>query len=374
MHTFTDPDRGTLHIERYVVEGRSFDVVLARTPDGERVIARAPRLPDDHTGTDLAQWREGLERELEITNTDCPSLVHGASLWNVEEAPAAVIVAPFVEGKRLDAWLADNGAANVDDEAIVRIARDVATAMADMNARGFVHRSPSPDHVIVSSDGSATLIGLGNAARKSEPACLAKDTSDDAYSAPEIHRERSGQFNTPRSDVYAFGMFLSFLATGERPTGEVSAPLTRTAWDRLQERHEGIALLIAKCTQPLQKQRFSSVAKLLPYLTLETLPTPKTEGFGPLALLAPWGRGEPDSLRVGHLSAGPLINRPKAPAEEAPVDPLDTPAPVVETTPIAPAAPMVAPPEDEGPPIVRWVISALVIALALYVLVVTASR
>lgn len=395
MHVFSDPTHGDLVVERHLLQGRNFDVVRARTADDRAVIARAARFEDlsgSGAETNAAQWTEAVEREVEMAASACPNLPSNPMLWRLPDTDVPVVVYDFVEGKRLDAWVADRGHDQVTDLEILTLARGIAVALADLHGRGFVHRNPGPEHVIVRPDGTPVLIGLANGSTKGGPACLAKSTVDDAYSAPEIQRELSGQFNTPRSDVYAFGMLLSFMATGERPTGDVGSPITRTAWDRLSARAEGISLVIAKCTQPLQKNRFPSMEKLIKFLEMDALPTPRTEGFGPLALLAPWGRGEPDSLRVGHLSPGPLVDRPRegaqaeTPAPTAALSDTDVPAAGAETAVAdAPEQPWKAvkpagyvPTEtkkmSEPIPWIRWTISAIIIVLVLYVAVVTASR
>lgn len=375
MHSFTDPKRGALRVDRLLVSGRSYDVARATRPDGSDVVARAPRFGAGAGPAEHADWRAAMEREVEMASSECARLPRNAALWQVADDDF-VVVYDRVDGKRLDAWLADQPDGRADDQAVLSIARDVAEAVADLNERGFIHRHIAPEHVLITPDGRAVLIGLSNGSRKNEPACLAKETGDDAYTAPETHRERGGHFNTPRADVYGFGMFLSYLATGERPTGDVGAPLTRTAFERLESRPDGLALVIAKCTQPLAKNRFPSMGRVRTYLTLEDLPTPRTPGFGPLALLAPWGRGEPTSLRVGHLSPGPLVDRPRAAEPSEPVADVCSDAP--DSAPADPATvaetdPLPGSSASGSRTYTAWIMSALIVAIAAWILISSIS-
>jgi serine/threonine protein kinase len=238
-----------------------------------------------------------------------------------------------------------------------------------LHRAGIVHRCLTPEHVIISDDGRATLIGLGNAALKSGPPPLYKTSVDEAFSAPETVNELSGRFNTPRADVYGFGLLASFAATAQRPTGSVHAPLTRVAAERLESQPEGVSLLIAKCLQPLQKNRIGSMRQILPLLEeVEALPTPTTAGFGPLIMLAPWfNDDDPGALRVGHLSPGPLVDRPK-PAEAPKAEPAPPPE-AKEAPPEIPAVPAPTIIEPVGLAPMSIAISAL-IAIATIIMVI----
>lgn len=315
MNQFIDPDRGTLELVQRIATGRSYDVLRVRDVSrGRDLVARAPRYLDG-TEDDREAWVDAAARELEATAGAPAHLPGDAELWMLDGSEP-VVCYPFIDGIRLDAWMAEHAPNGLDTATLLAFARDVAEALSELHSRGLVHRCLTPDHVLITPERRAVLVGLGNASRRSEPACSAKPTTDDAYSAPEILSELSGRFNTPRSDVFAFGMLMSFMATGQRPTGDGAAPLTRTAYERLVAGSTGVALLVARCIQPLQKNRIG-LDKLREHMSETTLPSESTVGFGSLALLTPWGAGGGIGLPVGHLSPGPLVDRPAASPQKA---------------------------------------------------------
>jgi hypothetical protein len=85
----------------------------------------------------------------------------------------------------------------------------------------------------------------------------------------------------------------------------------------------GISLLIARCMQPLAKNRFARVERFLPFCDIANLPTPQTKDFGMLQLPAPWSGAERPENRAtrSSLSAGPLISTEKRP-QAKPDDPI----------------------------------------------------
>ena len=297
-----------------------------------------------------------LALEQAVLCTEGAGLPGEARLLNAtvgDGAPAqSVLVLPWVAGKRLDRYVAENGPTGLDPEVAIGIARDVHSALEALHAAGFVHRRVCPEHVLVDAEGRATLIGMSHATARSSAHPGGGTFESDPYAAPEIQRELSGRFNTPRADVYALGMLLAYAATGERPTGNVSAPLTRTGFLRLYDQPEGIGLLIGRCTQPLQKNRIS-MRGLGEWLRADALPTRSSPGFGPLELIAAWAARDPADMAVSTLSPGPLVNRsapaavaePRVPSEIAPSEPAVA---LAGPTP-SPAPPSPAPLEEPEP-------------------------
>lgn len=340
MQHFRDPDRGTLVVTRHLASGRSFDIVEAtRDDDPTPRVARAPRYG---TGTDVERKErlDAARREVAALDSRCDALPRNAELWLVDGVEP-VVVYDRIEGRRLDAFVAAESPEGLPTERILPLAADILAALHDLHERGFVHRCLAPEHVLVTPQGRAVVIGLGNCSLRNGPACAAKETTDEVYSAPEILSETSGRLSNPRADVFAFGMLLAFMATGQRPTGNPAGPLTRTAYHRLVEGDRGIALIVARCIQPLQKNRVG-VARLREVLQPGRLPDERTEGFGALALLMPWGAADGVGLPVGHLSPGPLVDRPSA--KPTPSDP--TPPTQAQPTP---AHPTPAPPAQDRP-------------------------
>ena len=322
---------------------------------------KAPQL-DDARDACLALEVDALATE----DAALPS--GGAVVFVTPDAGTAahpVIAMPWVSGKRLDRYVAENGPTGLAPSAAIGIVRDVHGALAALHAAGFVHRRVCPEHILVRPDGRATLIGLSHATRKSSAHPGGGTFEGDPYAAPEIQRELSGRFNTPRADVYALGMVLAYAATGERPTGNVSAPLTRTGFLRLYDQPEGIGLLIGRCTQPLQKNRIG-MRTLGEWLRADALPTRTTPGFGPLELIAAWAARDPADMAVSTLSPGPLVNRSATalPASEPEAPTSEPPPALPESAPVepAPVEPVAIAPASRLP---RLALSVAVLAVGL---------
>jgi len=99
------------------------------------------------------------------------------------------------------------------------ILKQAATALAFMNASGWVHRDVKPDNMLVNAAGELRLIDFALAYRI--PAGLAKMFAKKrkaqgtrSYMSPEQIR---GQVLDGRADIYSFGITAYELATGRPP-------------------------------------------------------------------------------------------------------------------------------------------------------------
>jgi eukaryotic-like serine/threonine-protein kinase len=93
----------------------------------------------------------------------------------------------------------------------VRIAADVARALAHAHARGVSHRDLKPGNVSIGPDGEVTLLDFGIAHL---PGCGGRGGGTPGYMAPE---QREGRPEDARTDVYALGLLLAEMITGRRP-------------------------------------------------------------------------------------------------------------------------------------------------------------
>ena len=100
----------------------------------------------------------------------------------------------------------------------LKIAANLAAALAEVHRREFVHRDIRPGNVLVDDLGSARLMGFGFAA----PLPLKPPTLEDpiagtlAYISPE-QTGRMGRAVDHRSDLYSFGVTLYEMLTGSLP-------------------------------------------------------------------------------------------------------------------------------------------------------------
>jgi len=138
-----------------------------------------------------------------------------------------------VRGVNLRAILMKHGA--LDPANAVSIVSDVLAALEHAHAQGIVHRDIKPENIMVrASDGAVKVADFGLArafadSRVSQAPGTVTGTVQ--YLAPE---QIEGMPADPRTDLYATGIVLYELLTGEVPfTGETSMAI---AWRHLRER------------------------------------------------------------------------------------------------------------------------------------------
>jgi serine/threonine protein kinase len=101
------------------------------------------------------------------------------------------------------------------------IVKQWATALAFMNAQGWVHRDVKPDNLLVNAAGDAKLIDFAIATRITKGGLFSrlfrrkgKTQGTRSYMAPEQIR---GQPIDGRADIYSFGISVYEMVTGRPP-------------------------------------------------------------------------------------------------------------------------------------------------------------
>ena len=182
----------------------------------------------------------------------------------------------FVDGASLARRLQERGAFALGDA--VRVAAAVADALVAAHAVGVVHRDLKPDNVLLAADGRVVLTDFGIAHTRDAGGDDGQLLGTPAYMAPE---QVEGRPVDDRADIYALGLVLHELLTGERVwTGD--APLT-VAVARLQRSPPDLRLrlrvpddladLVARCLAraPEARPAAADVAAALQHIAASTL-------------------------------------------------------------------------------------------------------
>jgi serine/threonine-protein kinase len=197
----------------------------------------------------------------------------------VFEDAHAFIVMELVPGRSLSSML-DDGTPLLPAVAL-RIARDVADALAYAHARGVAHRDISPGNVIVRPDGCAKVLDFGLAHAEDRTPALDGSPSPPgtvAYVSPEQVEGRGGD---ARSDVYSLGCVVYEMLTGRPPFGGHSPGAVAAQHVRAvpvpptvlrPEIPPGLEEVVLRCLMKEPRHRFSSGAEAL--AALETIDRP----------------------------------------------------------------------------------------------------
>jgi serine/threonine-protein kinase len=139
----------------------------------------------------------------------------------VSAAGQPYLVLEHVEGEHIDQYCDQH---RLDVEARVRVFLDVLAAVAHAHAHLIVHRDLKPSNVLVRNDGQVKLLDFGIAkllegeGQAGAATLLTREGGalTPAYAAPE---QVTGGPVTTATDVYALGVLLYVLLTGQHPAG-----------------------------------------------------------------------------------------------------------------------------------------------------------
>jgi formylglycine-generating enzyme required for sulfatase activity len=157
---------------------------------------------------------ERFRREADaITQLSHPQIVH---LYDHgSDAYGPYIVMELLSGSDLSAFVREHG--KLAPAEILRIARQICQGLAYAHGRGIVHRDLKPSNLFRLPDGSIKILDFGLARVEAEGQMsmsgVGMGTLD--YAAPEQRADASKA--DVRSDIYALGATLYFLATGKSP-------------------------------------------------------------------------------------------------------------------------------------------------------------
>jgi serine/threonine protein kinase len=179
------------------------------------------------------------------------------------------IVMEYIVGRSVKTFLDKTP---LPPEQVAEIGARIAFALHDVHHQHVIHLDLKPSNVILREDGEAVLIDFGLSRHDQLPDLVGEEFDDPVgtgpYVAPEqVLRDRSD----PRSDLFALGVILYFLSTGERPFGE---PQTAGEWrhrlwrDPFPPRHWNSKVppwlqeIILRCLEADPNARYATAAQL----------------------------------------------------------------------------------------------------------------
>ena len=219
---------GPFELLEVLGEGGSSTVFRAvRTVDGVRqevalkLLRRGLYSPDAQR-----QFRRERQALSQLRHPGIARLIEGG----VIDTGAAYIALDLVDGVPITRYARDH---RLDVRRRLRLFLDICGAVDAAHRALIVHRDLKPSNVLVTGDGAVKLLDFG----------IAKllDSDDDtqtrlpsftpAYASPE---QRSGDLVTAATDVYALGVLLGELMTGERLTqGSLRTPSSQVSGQHL---------------------------------------------------------------------------------------------------------------------------------------------
>ena len=168
-----------------------------------------------HPELSASVGHERFLREIEIV----AGLTHPHILTLIDSGEAdglLFFVMPYVEGETLHARLKREGPLPVEDA--LRIAREVADALAYAHENGVIHRDIKPSnilleagHAVISDFGVARAVGVAGV---SDATATGMAVGTPKYMSPE---QATGGEVDPRADIYALGCVLWEMLAGDAP-------------------------------------------------------------------------------------------------------------------------------------------------------------
>lgn len=196
------------------------------------------------------------------------------------------LVMEYVSGQTLEQRMAVDPTPDV--EHIAQLGTAMARAAHALHQQNTVHLDLKPANVLLREDGSVVLLDFGLSCHAHYPDLLAeqlrKAVGSPAWIAPE---QVVGVRGDPRSDIFAIGVMLYQLCTGELPFGEpqTAAGLRQRLWmDPVPPRKtrsllpEWLQEVVLRCLEPEAARRYPSAAHLAFDLTHPTQVTITARG------------------------------------------------------------------------------------------------
>jgi len=233
-------------------------------------------LPSDQHKGMLARFQMEYETGLIKSNY----LIHSVEYGYIKGNP--YIVMEFCPNGDLLQFAASNP--HID---IVKLSREILYGLKDLHSCGKVHRDLKPENVLIKADGTAVLTDFGICGDRKKRITVTdlfgrptEITGTVIYMAPEQAKPKNREVTVlPTMDIFAFGVMMFQLITGEFPFGPLNSEddfvlyirnSREGAWNQkvLTKYPEGklFEKAISGCLHPDFKKRLQTVDHVLSLL------------------------------------------------------------------------------------------------------------
>ena len=212
----------------------------------------------DDTNGSCSNCQMLLHKELELLmRMQHAGVVQAVGLENIEDIGEAIIM-EYVDGSTLDEWLTTNP----DKKKRIRVAGELAEALAYVHSLGIVHRDLKPKNIMVTRNGERPKIidfGLADSDRN---AILKQPAGTLSYMSPE---QAQSSMPDMRNDIYSLGLILEQMQLGrayKKVVGRCLMPIDRR-WNNMEE-------ILAEFAR-IEKRRWPLVVNILVAMLLLAL-------------------------------------------------------------------------------------------------------
>ena len=248
-----------------------YKVVYAAAEDGTRrpsefpMAMKIPRMTAGDGAENIISFEVELQILSELKGTHVPRFVAAGDLLRVP-----YLVMEYVEGHTLQHWLDRRDTLTVSEMATLGAA--MARAAHSLHQQNVCHLDLKPANVLIRPDGTAVMLDFGLSCHAHYPDLLAEELRKAVGSPVWISPEQVvGVRGDPRSDIFAIGVMLYELATGELPFGEPATQggMRQRLWmDPVPPRKhrpdlpEWFQEVTLQCLEPVAADRYPSAAHL----------------------------------------------------------------------------------------------------------------
>ena len=248
-----------------------YEVQHAPGMDGARresefpMAMKIPRMTAGDGAENIVSFEVELTILPALSGPHVPRFVAGGDLSRLP-----YLVMEYIQGQTLDHWL--EGRDPLASEQIAQLGAAMAKAAHSLHKQNVCHLDLKPANVLIRPDGSAVFLDFGLSCHAHYPDLLAEELRKAVGSPIWIAPEQVvGVRGDPRSDVFAIGVMLYQLATGETPFGEPATQggMRQRLWmdpvpprQRRPDVPEWLQEVILRCLEPEADQRYRSASLL----------------------------------------------------------------------------------------------------------------